>query len=308
MPKHRINFVDFHDSFSPKSNSILNNLLPHFDLEISDEPEFLFYSVFGFNHTHPRFGRCVKIWCTEENFRPDFTRCDYALSFDYLPHEPRNLRLPLYVRYLYHHHQDTGKNLIKPPNFDATSILQSKTRFCNFIYSNSLAKTRVEFFRKLSKYKRVDSGGAVLNNMGYQPSDKLKFITPYKFTIAFENSSWPGYVTEKLVEPMLVNSLPIYRGHPAVRKEFNSHSFVNCHDFASLDDAVEKVIQLDKDDQSYINMLGQPWFENNTENEYCKPDYLVAFFSKVFTDTPHHWNKWANITPINFAKEPRIFM
>ena len=76
MPAHQVNFVDFHESFSPKSNSLLNSLLPYFDLKLSDKPDFLFYSVFGFNHTDPRFNRCIKIWCTEENFRPDFTRCE----------------------------------------------------------------------------------------------------------------------------------------------------------------------------------------------------------------------------------------
>lgn len=308
MPAHQVNFVDFHESFSPKSNSLLNSLLPYFDLKLSDKPDFLFYSVFGFNHTDPRFNRCIKIWCTEENFRPDFTRCDYALSFDHLPHEPRNLRLPLYVRYLYHHQQRTGRNLVKPPGFDAASILQSKTRFCNFIYSNPGARTRIDFFLKLSRYKRVDSGGAILNNLGYRPSDKLKFISPYKFTMAFENTSWPGYVTEKLVEPMLVDSLPIYWGHPSVREEFNPHSFVNCHDFSSLDEAMAEIIRLDKDDQAYVNKLNQPWFENNTENQYCKPDYLVPFFSKVFADKPHEWDKWANVKPINYATEHRTFM
>ena len=47
-------------------------------------------------------------------------------------------------------------------------------------------------------------------------SNKMDFIKDYKFVISFENSSNPGYTTEKLIEPMLVNSIPIYWGNTEV--------------------------------------------------------------------------------------------
>ena len=75
-----------------------------------------------------------------------------------------------------------------------------------------------------------------------------------------------------------------------MNKEFNPRSFINCHNFASLDDAVAEIIRLDQDDQAYIDRLNQPWFEGNTENECCKPDYLVPFFTRVFADKPHDWD------------------
>jgi hypothetical protein len=305
MPFHRINFVDFHPLFSPSGNSMIACLRPHFDIELSNEPEFLFYSVFGTTHTRPQFNHCIKIWCTEENFRPNFTKCDYALTFDHLDNDPRHLRLPLYVRYLFHHWQNTGRELIKPPDFNPSAILASKTKFCNFVYSNANAKTRIEFFHKLSKYKKVDSGGAVLNNLKHRPSNKLEFIQPYKFTIAFENSSWPGYVTEKLVEPMLMDSIPIYWGSPTVGHEFNSRSFINCHDHLSLDEAVKQVILLDNDDEAYLAKIREPWFPDNVANKYCQPDYLIPFFTKVFAEKPHSHPKWKNTVPLNFSTMAR---
>ena len=38
-------------------------------------------------------------------------------------------------------------------------------------------------------------------------------------TIAFENSSFPGYTTEKIFEPMLEGSIPIYWGNPRVDED-----------------------------------------------------------------------------------------
>lgn len=34
----------------------------------------------------------------------------------------------------------------------------------------------------------------------------------YKFTIAFENQSYPGYVTEKIADALMAGTVPIYWG------------------------------------------------------------------------------------------------
>lgn len=56
---------------------------------------------------------------------------------------------------------------------------------------------------------------------------KKKFLSDYKFTIAFENYVYPGYQTEKLFDAMQVNSIPIYCGDPFIHRIFNTASFVN---------------------------------------------------------------------------------
>ena len=40
-------------------------------------------------------------------------------------------------------------------DIDAERILAGKTGFCNFVFSNRKCKTRIKFFEKLSKYKRM---------------------------------------------------------------------------------------------------------------------------------------------------------
>jgi hypothetical protein len=300
---HRIKFVDCYPSWAYLPNNyILTRLQSHFNLEIVEEPDYLFYSVIGFEHAHPRYDHCVKIWFTDENFRANFSTCDYAVSFDYLADETRHLRLPNYVKDLEPH------ELVKPDTFDAEAILKSKTRFCSFICSNDEAQTRLSFFRKLSSYKPVDSAGRVFNNMGYRaepglygPRGKLEFITPHKFSIVFENARYPGYTTEKIVAPMKINSLPIYWGNPLISREFNPRSFINCNDYSSLDAVVDEVIRLDQDDDSYLSMLREPWFNNNLENEYCLSEHIRAFFAMVFATPPHLHPKWSGITPRNFG-------
>ena len=72
---------------------------------------------------------------------------------------------------------------------------------------------------------QVDSYGTCLQNKpwpeGLAPlhgSRKLSLLARYKFTLAFENSRAAGYVTEKLFQPLIAGSLPIYWGAPDVAR------------------------------------------------------------------------------------------
>jgi hypothetical protein len=272
----RINFTNFWSGFDNSQNFFCQLLQSQYRVELVDKPEFLIYSVFGKEH---RKYRCIRIFFTGENCRPNFYECDYALSFDHLDH-PRHRRLPLYVLYFDGH----PECLVKPTGFDPGAVLRQKTKFCNFIFSNDQAGERILFFKRLSQYKRVDSGGRVLNNIGGRVPDKLAFIRDYKFTIAFENASYPGYTTEKLTDPMRVHSLPIYWGNPLVERDFNPRSFLNYHDFPDEDALIERIIELDQNDDLYLEYLREPYFHNNEPNIYCRPDYLLEFFERIFRE------------------------
>ena len=218
-----------------------------------------------------------RIFYTGENKRPDFTTCDYAFSFDYRD-SPYDYRLPVYVLC------GDPRSLIKGKDFDAEKIIKEKTKFCNFVYSNRSAQKRIRFFQKLSRYKRVDSGGMVLNNIGGPVASKLDFIRDYKFTIAFENVSYPGYTTEKIFEPMMVHSLPIYWGNKLVHRDFNTTSFLNYHDFENEDALIERIIEIDNNDDLYRRYLSQPCFPGNAVPEFIQPENVLRQFDFIFNN------------------------
>ena len=146
-----------------------------------------------------------------------------------------------------------------------------KTKFCNFVYSTMLrytARVRIDFCKKLMQYKQVDCPGRSLNNMPlirpyYMPVEsgiraKLDFLVHYKFTIAFENTSVYGYISEKIFHSLRVGSIPIYWGCPEIAQYINPDCFINCHDFSSFDDVIREVIKIDNDQQLYESYLGAP--------------------------------------------------
>jgi len=121
---------------------------------------------------------------------------------------------------------------------DWEQVFAKKKRFCAFVYSNRVS-FREQFFLELSKYKTVDAPGLSMNNMpSFDPEPgkrdwdaKIRFLTNYKFVIAFENDCYPGYNTEKIRHPIMAHSIPIYWGDPLVHQEFNTRSFVNFFDY-----------------------------------------------------------------------------
>jgi hypothetical protein len=216
-----------------------------------------------------------------ENFKPDFKEYDYAFTCHELD-DPRNLRLPYYFP------MDPQK-LVRKSDESAEQILASKTKFCGFLagYANSKTRVRNEFFHKLCRYKKVDSGGRALNNLGHQvpPGSPAKhqFLRPYKFNIAFENASIPGYTTEKIVEAMMARCIPLYWGNPEIAREFNPKSFINLLDFPSEEAMIDRITELDQDDAKYLEFLRQPYFHNNQPNEYYSRERLLNHFEKIFT-------------------------
>ena len=81
-----------------------------------------------------------------------------------------------------------------------------------------------------------------------------------KFTISCESIVYPGFITEKITDAFCANSLPIYYGSSYVKKEFNPDAFIYLGDYSTLEEGIEKVIEIDRDDEKYISMLMQPKF------------------------------------------------
>jgi hypothetical protein len=113
----------------------------------------------------------------------------------------------------------------------------------------------------------------------------MEFIRDYKFVMAFENSSYPGYTTEKIIEPMIVNSIPIYWGDPDISKDFNTKSFIHIEDTTDYNNAIEQIIEIDNDDEKFLSVVREPWFKENEVPKKLAEDALIDFFEFIIEDS-----------------------
>ena len=222
------------------NHNLIKILCKKYDIVYSKNPDYIIVDVFneiynaGFRKQIERSlldYDCVRIFCTGENVRADYNLVDYAIDYDFVDFGDRHLRYPCFAQ-LPFVCNDKKRNLTK------------REKFCSYMVSHSGAYQwgsasglRDRFFDKLSTYKRVDSGGSWRNNIGgmidnhYKDdwvANKRRWLQDYKFNLCFENSSYAGYLTEKLFDAYSAGCVPIYWGDTSFR---SGESFTKTDNF-----------------------------------------------------------------------------
>lgn len=286
MRPFRIAFSDGLSAEKPFEARILRLLAQHTPASGSDlnQADLLIYSDFG--HRHQEF-KGLKVYVTGENMIPDFAECDLAYAPMALPGNPRSIRLPYYAQVLPH----LG-SLVRPEGYNPTGAAH-RHQFCSFVASNPRGADRNRFFKMLHKRKPLVSAGRHFNTTGQPLTDKLGFLRDFRFNLAFENSSSPGYVTEKLVEPLLMGVIPIYWGADNVGEDFNPECIIDVRRFARFEDAIDHVLEVDDDRARRLAYLRATPFHSNREPACLGDEYLVRPLLELITSQarpgPRHY-------------------
>ncbi|VBB44420.1 putative LPS biosynthesis related glycosyltransferase [uncultured Desulfatiglans sp.] len=312
-----VNFAKWWPNFSPERNFLVNALRMHFDVEIAANPDILFFSVF---QGELPAGDYLKVFYTGEASRPDMSAADWAFSYEYDEdfHHPRHLRVPLYAIEIDGRafRDDWGRELVKTGDYADRIMAERRRDFCAYVaYKDAWA--RCAMFDRLAAYHRVVAPGLSRNNAppisdgdpgrsrgnGEFQALKCRFFQTFRFALVFENRSYRGYTSEKLVDAMRAGCIPIYWGNPAVAREFNPRSFINVSDYEAaesarfpgwlkripffykvfwrycimpraMDRAASVVREMDTDPGLQRAVLAEPWFHKNQPNRYFDPSPL----------------------------------
>ncbi|MDE1171154.1 MAG: glycosyltransferase family 10 [Verrucomicrobium sp.] len=299
-PVLRIDFCDLGPQWDKNDNFLIPKLRTRFDVRIHSNPDILIYGGSG-NHHRLYTGR--RLFMTGEAIPPDFPACDYAITPLRHP-DPRHFRLPCYAW------ECEPQHLLQKSPEEIERVIAGKSEFCAFVvsYSHPKSRRRVDLFHKLSRYKKVNSGGRLLNNVGgplpHGRPAKIEFLKKHKFVICFENDSIPSYVSEKPCDAVEAGCIPIYWGDPELARDFNPKAVVNAADFASLDHVVARVVEIDNDPALYRSILGTPLLHGNKPGPDFDVNRLCDFFERILADpgVPRgsrglrtffkNWNRW----------------
>lgn len=145
-----------------------------------------------------------------------------------------------------------------------------RNMFCFFAYSNTDETfpgvlERRKFYYKIQEMtkNRVSNWGRCYggeSKLGKTYIDNHLLLDQFKFCIAFENSPILGYVTEKILNPMLAGCIPIYFGAPDINLHFNAKRFINVSDFASHEDCIKYILKVDSDPNLFKSIINEPIF------------------------------------------------
>jgi len=88
--------------------------------------------------------------------------------------------------------------------------------------------------------------------------EKMRIISRYKFTIAFENANEEDYVTEKYYQALSVGSIPIHLGLTTDQfQKFkpSPNAALNVADFKTVEELADRIKQISKDRDTFNAML-----------------------------------------------------
>jgi hypothetical protein len=245
---------------------LIQLLEKRYHVVISKDPDFLIFGNYG--HDYLRYV-CPRIFVSCENVSVTHLKCDFIFSSAYLQ-SGYHYRLP-YYRFRY-----TGEELESVRDWKNT--LDAPRDFACVIISNPMGNERNAFWQALERRGPVASGGHYRNNVGGPVPNKTDFCRGYKFCIAFENSSAPGYTTEKLIDAWMAGCVPVYWGDERVGDHFNTKCFIHARDFNSWESLADFVITVDKTPSLYEEYLKQPLLKDGClPNELSDQAILDAF-------------------------------
>lgn len=190
--------------------------------------------------------------------------------------------------------------LTKPRNYE--EIIKRNTGFCSITQASD-NKFRGAVFDKLCEYKQVTSSGPWRQNTqgseglnkyqwqnmiylgridGLTYREKINFFSKYKFNISIHYTNTDYILQEKLYHAYFSGAIPIFFGNRFILEEgFNPDSFINLHDFTSLDDFLVLIKEIDNNPNLYKSYLKAPIFLDNKLPEYYNFDYTLNFLEKI---------------------------
>ncbi len=229
-----------------------------------------------------------KKWEYKINFvgEPVLPKSDkYDIVLTSINHIDNIVDLPLSVAYIH-------CNNFLPYLINRPTITSVPGQFCSFIVSNPGCETRNIIFNLLNRYKKVNSMGRFANNIGkiinypYWSPHFFNVLSNHKFMICFENTKMETYSTEKIVNSYLGRTIPIYWASHNIKNIFNPDSMLFLEDESeeSIKKLLEKIIELDNDDQKYLEYINRPIFTADNIrfwNDHYMIESLARKFDKI---------------------------
>jgi hypothetical protein len=208
---------------------------------------------------------------------------DYVYSFDYNNYS-NHYRLPLYLIDTIERDINDYNILLRKKSKDQLFSEFNEKGFCTFIQGNGNCKFRNDYFNLLGTISKVDSYGSLFNNTGQilNREQKIEKTKGYKFSLAFENSEYDGYVSEKIIDAFKSDIIPIYWGGSKIANEFNDRSFVDVNQLG-----IEKSIKLIKEMNSnfdlYWEYYNQPIVRQDQDSIQSRINKFYENFQSVIS-------------------------
>jgi hypothetical protein len=282
----KLAFTDFWAPFSPERNfftDALRFLYDNVQITTPNLADVILCSVFGQEHRE-YIGKIPIVKYIGEPRQASVETGVVTISFDYDRKSGRNVRLPLWL--LQYAWFCDDESYLSPNYHIPVSALYHNRRpkytehLSVSIFNHDPAGNRIPFLRCMQeKGLPVHAFGRPFGNWFFGEQRKFQILRNFKFFHCFENSSYPGYHTEKLIHGYFANCIPVYWSSNTHELDFNSDAYLFLDDGISISQLIEKMIEIDKSRHLYERMIDTPLFKTPpTLNDVLLP--IIQLFEE----------------------------
>ncbi len=122
----------------------------------------------------------------------------------------------------------------------------SKTRMCSLVASAKRDTTGHKLRHRIVDWARDASMDIEVMGRGYTAFDrKADGLAPYRYSVVIENVQEKNYFSEKLVDAVLCNTVPIYWGCPNLERFIDPTGIILCASEGDIQRAVQTMSKAD---------------------------------------------------------------
>lgn len=122
----------------------------------------------------------------------------------------------------------------------------TKSRMCSLIASAKRDTDGHQLRHEIVDWSRESGADVAIMGRGYQPfEEKSEGLAPFRYTVVIENMPERNYFSEKLVDAVLCDTVPIYWGCPNIADFMDVSGFVICRDAADVKAAINAMSEAD---------------------------------------------------------------
>ena len=113
---------------------------------------------------------------------------------------------------------------------------------------------------------------------------KRPVMRQYKFSICYENSSYPGWLTEKMLDALFAGSVPIYLGDPEVTKMVPPAAFIDKNEFPDYDSLYAYLKGMPPAEYEAYRQAGHSFVHGDAIKPMGAEAYTQMFLREVVND------------------------
>jgi hypothetical protein len=111
--------------------------------------------------------------------------------------------------------------------------------------------------------------------------DKIGLLKRYRFNLCFENVRYPGYVTEKIFDAMIANTIPVYLGAPDITDFVPREAFIDVSRFANFEELHRFMSDFSADSADSMLDAAQTFLHSKDGSQFSHEEVALSLLEKI---------------------------